>query len=181
MQFCQNNYMYMYITTGPLLTEKARMNLCEGDWWVKVDLNKTYMYIFIEKSSRGIRRTCNHFVSLRVQSNGFTSTSTNHQLLTFIFWITFRDTSDYDEDCLEGLVCWHEEDGGGVVPGCSGTPHTDYEYCIDPIAIQPKAITERGRLNACEGDWWVKAIVISCSIFFFLEDRITLCMCPNYS
>ena len=40
-----------------------------------------------------------------------------------------------------------------MVPGCSGTPQDGYEYCIDPIAIQPKAFMERGRLNICEGDW----------------------------
>ena len=78
----------------------------------------------------------------------------NHQPLTFVFNVCVHiATSDYDDDCSEGLVCWHEDDGGGMVPGCSGTPQTDYEYCVDPIAIKPKEITERGRLNVCEGDW----------------------------
>lgn len=65
-----------------------------------------------------------------------------------------------------------------MVPGCSGTPKTDWEYCIDPNAMPSNnatysgtlhgavegdsiesgnytgpALSERDGLNRCEGDW----------------------------
>ena len=73
--------------------------------------------------------------------------------------------SDYDDDCLEGLVCW-EGDGGGKAPGCSGTPQVDWDYCVDPNAtqvVEPHSneplLTEKPKMNVCEGDWWVKVEV----------------------
>ena len=72
-------------------------------------------------------------------------------------------TSDYDEDCADGLVCWWD-DGSGQVPGCSGTPQPETEYCVDPDAIPPTIVTHSdtlvdfaisvgpGSLGRCQGD-----------------------------
>lgn len=88
-----------------------------------------------------------------------------------------RNCSDYDDDCKDGLVCWYD-DGSGEVPGCSGTPETNWEYCIDPTmlplqnatqseaqlaivaadSVEPDSdarplLLEREGINRCEGDW----------------------------
>ena len=70
--------------------------------------------------------------------------------------------SDYDTDCLDGLVCWYGESSGWF-PGCSGTPKAGMEYCVaHPNAIQSvepdsngvePSLMERARMNLCEGDW----------------------------
>lgn len=75
-------------------------------------------------------------------------------------------------------MCWYD-DGSGKVPGCSGTPQTDWEYCIDPTTMPPTNLTQAdtqhaivaadsvesgsdagpllseigGGLDRCEGDW----------------------------
>ena len=71
-----------------------------------------------------------------------------------------RLRSDYDEDCAEGLVCWNDIDGSGMVPGCSGSPVEGWEYCIDPNAtdtVEPDStapsLTETDLLGRCVGDF----------------------------
>ena len=71
-----------------------------------------------------------------------------------------RLCSDYDEDCSDGLVCWNDIDGSGVVPGCSGSPMEGWEYCIDPNATASveadstaPSLTETDPLDRCVGDW----------------------------
>eukprot|EP00808_Paulinella_micropora_P022770 g67460.t1 len=37
---------------------------------------------------------------------------------------------DYDTDCKEGYGCNQRSGDGGTVPGCWGTPETDFDYCV---------------------------------------------------
>lgn len=90
--------------------------------------------------------------------------------------------SDYDEDCADGLVCWWD-DGSGKVPGCSGTPKPETEYCVDPDAIPPTIVTHSdtladfavsaapGSLGRCQGDCDADADCEGDNVCYFLEDE----------
>lgn len=43
---------------------------------------------------------------------------------------------DEDTDCEGDNVCYYLDDESGVVPGCDGTPTSEWEYCVDPKAIE---------------------------------------------
>ena len=43
---------------------------------------------------------------------------------------------DEDTDCEGDNVCYFLDDESGVVPGCDGTPTSEWEYCADPKVIE---------------------------------------------
>lgn len=42
---------------------------------------------------------------------------------------------DNDSECAEGLVCF-QRDFTGAIPGCSGTPAWNHDYCINPADLE---------------------------------------------
>jgi hypothetical protein len=54
---------------------------------------------------------------------------------------------DSDAECAYGLVCYQRE-YANAVPGCSGTPSANHDYCIDPADLsQTVALNGRATEN----------------------------------
>lgn len=68
---------------------------------------------------------------------------------------------DSNGNCAKGLVCHQRGSGSSTVPGCSGTPHTDKDYCVLPAPNELVYVFDNTAsdnvntttLKACQGDW----------------------------
>ena len=68
---------------------------------------------------------------------------------------------DGDNQCRKGLHCHQRGSGSSIVPGCSGTPHTDKDYCVLPgpnelVYVFDNTASDNVNatiLQACQGDW----------------------------
>ena len=67
---------------------------------------------------------------------------------------------DDDSECSGDLVCYQRRSSEDVVPGCTGTPDGDSDYCVDPDDVLPE-LSDVGDnydpfdafpLGLCEGD-----------------------------
>lgn len=68
-----------------------------------------------------------------------------------------RGDCDQDSQCRNDLICFQRSSSVTSVPGCSGTPRSDYDYCVDPEDMGSSSINSIGAnpshtLGRCEGD-----------------------------
>ena len=89
--------------------------------------------------------------------------------------------SDYDSDCNDGLICWYG-DGSGTIPGCSGTPKEDWEYCVfQTVPMPPRNVTHSdtlvdfadnlgpGAYGRCQGDCGECTRLVSCPFILVIS------------
>jgi len=68
---------------------------------------------------------------------------------------------DGDSQCGKGLRCHQRGSDSSIVPGCSGTPHTNKDYCVLPAPNELVYVFDNSAsdsvnttiLQACQGDW----------------------------